>query len=100
MGPPPTKQRLEPITEPNKNNAQTALRKNTWTKGKAVFTNRAFQSEPRGIENHNQQQEDHPTNFYPTNTHASPVGRVDAQKQKKASGKPDSESGGRKGHFQ
>ena len=74
MASPPTKQRLEPIAEPTKNNGQPSVRKNTWAKGKAVFAARAFQSEPRCVENYNQQQSDD----HPTNTYASPVGRNDA----------------------
>jgi len=82
---------LEPIAEPLKNGAQPAVRKNAWAKGRAVFACRAFQSEPRGVESHNPQHSEEPVI-----AHASPLGRIEA-KPKKAS-KPDSESGGRKGH--
>lgn len=79
MASPPTKQRLEPIAEPTKSNGPPPMRKNTWAKGKAVFASRAAQSEPRCVENHNQQHsEEHSTNFYPVNTHASPLGKIDA----------------------
>jgi hypothetical protein len=74
MGPPPPKQRLEPITEPAKNNGQPSVKKNTWAKGKAVFASRAFQSEHRSTESYIQpHSEDHLPN-----TNASPVGRNDA----------------------
>jgi hypothetical protein len=95
MVPPPTKQRLEPIAEPLKNQAQPSVRKNAWAKGRAVFACGAFQTQPRAPESHNPQHSEEPVI-----AHASPLGRVEAPKPKKVVAKPDSESGGRKGHFQ